>query len=66
MKFDEWFEAQHGKREHNSRAHVSDNALRDIVHAGQISEAELKRREMWDDMRRSALYAWQVRDGDKK
>ena len=65
MTFDEWFTAQHGRRE-RSKHHISDDDLHTAVMAGASAKEELDRREQWDRMRRSALYAWQVRDGDKK
>jgi hypothetical protein len=62
MTFAEWFEAQHGKRGNGTS---SDKELRDMARSGRAAEEELQQREKWDNMRRAALYAWQVAEQDK-
>lgn len=62
-----WFEAQHGKRMPDrvppgSMLRMSDNELRDAIHAGKAATEILAGREKWDARRESALYAWQVVD----
>lgn len=62
-KFDEWFAAQHGPRVKwpaGSVVGYSDDDLRKIASRGKAAAAELRRRELWDARRESALYAWQV------
>lgn len=62
--FVQWFEAQHGPR--TGSPMVSDADLRERIEAGRIAKRELRSREEWDRRQTSALYAWQIRDDDKK
>ena len=64
ITFDKWFAAQHGPR--HGMPSVTDQDLKDRIEAGETAKAEAQRRAMWDEQRKSALYAWQVRDGDKQ
>ncbi|HOF31488.1 MAG TPA: hypothetical protein PK441_11615 [Burkholderiaceae bacterium] len=40
----------------------TDQQLRDMVQAGRVADRVLAFRELWDDKRQSALYAWTARD----
>lgn len=64
-KFLDWFIAQHGRREKNAPASVTDKDLQDKINEGLAAADELKRRTLWDEKHESALYAWQVKDADK-
>jgi hypothetical protein len=64
--FAEWFTAQHGGRSSKTFAHVRDDELTIMIERGKAARAELSARELWDEMRQSALYAWQARDGGKR
>jgi hypothetical protein len=64
--FADWFTAQHGERSSKTSAHVRDDELTIMIERGQAARAELARRELWDEKRQSALYAWQARDGEVK
>jgi hypothetical protein len=57
MKFDGWFEEQHGKRPGGS---ISDVELRDCIVVGERARAMQSQRAEWDARYESALYAWQV------
>lgn len=57
--FQEWFEAQHGRRRPHANAD-SDDILRQKIHVGEMAARELKRRQEWDSRKESALYAWQA------
>lgn len=59
-EFAEWFNAQHKPRTDSGMPNHSDQQLRDIVHAGRVAERVLACRELWDEKRQSALYAWQA------
>lgn len=64
-EFLEWFVAQHKPRTDSGMPHHTDQQLRDLVHSGQAAARVLACREMWDEKRQSALYAWTARpDGD--
>ena len=60
------FEEQHGPRIRSgptsSVANYSDDELLLAAGRGAAAAAELRRRELWDEKRTSALYAWQVKD----
>lgn len=64
-----WFVAQHGPRGHSgpcgSVVNCSDEELRAAVWRGEAALAELRRRDVWDARKESALYAWQIKDADK-
>lgn len=66
LLFSDWFVEQHGPRSRRgpsgSVANCSDDELKMAVSRGEAAAAELKRRELWDEKRTSALYAWQVDD----
>lgn len=66
LLFSDWFIAQHGPRERSgptgSVVNYSDDELKIAASRGEAAAAELKRRELWDEKRTSALYAWQVDD----
>ena len=55
------FKAQHGPRESGLLAGHSEQRLRDEVQRGKIAAAELEARQLWDEKRQSALYAWTAR-----
>ena len=58
-KFAEWFAAQHGKRTADMPDHT-DQQLRELARLGRDAERALALRELWDEKRTSALYAWQA------
>lgn len=62
--FENWFIAQHGPR--TRCPDLSDDDLSSRIAMGKMAEAEAAKRALWDDRRTSALYAWQVKDQDKK
>ena len=62
MKFKEWFEKQHGKRPRIKKC--SDKDLLEIINYGNDAKSELEKREKYDAMLKSALYAWQMKDED--
>ena len=53
-----WFEAQHMHRMASGMPTHSDQQLRDMVQAGRVADRVLACRELWDEKRQSALYAW--------
>ena len=55
-----WFVAQHGPREQSSDD--SDLMLRSFIRAGKAAEEELAARELWDEKKQSALYAWTAKE----
>lgn len=57
-EFRGWFVAQHGERASRNSAHVTDDDLAIMIQRGKEAQAELTRRELWDEKRQSALYAW--------
>ena len=62
--FADWFERQHGQRKRSgpdgSVVNFSDADLRMAISLGAAAADELRRRELWDERRTSALYAWNV------
>jgi hypothetical protein len=56
--FETWFIEQHGARENRDRGNRCDMELQSMVTTGKHAEIELARRELWDEKRQSALYAW--------
>ena len=58
MTFNTWFLEQHGKR---PGAAVTDKVLENAIRAGRDAETVLAQRTLWDALRQSALYAWQVK-----
>jgi len=67
MKFDEWFEKQFGKEPHPrlSLFALEDRAdsLRRLL---RTTEAQIHARENWLDRRGAALYAWNIKEENKK
>jgi len=61
--FRDWFTEQHGNRSYDKR---DDELLKHAVKAGEWAREELARRAEWDARYQSALYAWNVKDSDKK
>lgn len=61
-EFAEWFSLQHKPRTDSGMPNHSDRQLRDMVQAGRVAERVLACRELWDEKRQAALYAWQARD----
>jgi hypothetical protein len=61
-KFLTWFIEQHGDRDNSGMPYHTDQQLRDLVHAGKVAERVLSCRELWDEKRQSALYAWTARE----
>ena len=53
--FEIWFEAQHGPRPH---PHGKDAELVARINAGIEAEAMMRACDMYDEKRKSALYAW--------
>jgi len=64
-QFATWFAEQFGSRvsKHDSN---SDDDLVQIIQAGAAAERELRRRDLWDQQREAALYAWQASEGKPK
>ena len=60
-EFAEWFVKQHGARVQSGMPNQTDQQLRDMVQAGKVAERLLACRNVWDEKRTSALYAWQAR-----
>ena len=60
MKFEEWFESQHGPRSTGHLADFSDERLADWIKQGKYAQEEMRRREIWDARFGSALYAWNI------
>ena len=61
-EFMEWFVAQHKPRNDSGMPNHTDQQLRDMVQAGRVADRVLACRELWDEKRQSALYAWTARD----
>ena len=61
--FDTWFIAQHGAR---AKMRRTDQELADLIEAGNMARDEVERRRLWDNLRNSALYAWNIKDADKE
>jgi len=61
-EFMAWFVAQHKPRTDSGMPNHTDQQLRDMVQAGRVADRVLAFRELWDDKRQSALYAWTARD----
>lgn len=65
-QFMEWFVAQHGPRERDGSSsaasvlNATDGELKTAISQGESAAAELRRREMWDARKESAIYAWQA------
>ena len=53
-----WFEAQHMHRKASGMPMHSDQQLQSMVQAGRVADRVLACRELWDDKRQAALYAW--------
>ena len=53
-----WFTAQHKPRTDSGMPNHTDQQLRDMVNAGRVAQHVLECRELWDEKRQSALYAW--------
>lgn len=66
-EFMDWFIAQHMPRLDSGMPNHTDKQLRDMMHAGRVAERVLVARQVWDEKRTSALYAWSARRvGDEK
>lgn len=61
-EFNDWFVAQHGERAKAFWGHT-DLELVDIANRGDAARDELGRRQVYDERKESALYAWQVKHG---
>ena len=65
LLFSDWFETQHGPRTRSgpagSMVNYSDDELEMAKVRGEAAAAEIQRRQLWDEKRTSALYAWQVK-----
>lgn len=67
MNFGDWFEKQFGKEPESGIGlselwDKADTIRREL----QIAEYKIKSREQWLDNRKAALYAWTIKDKDKK
>ena len=66
MKFDQWFIKQHGKRP----SRESPEALGSAAMDAQLDFLEAQRMardcNLWDEQYKSAMYAWNIKDKDKK
>lgn len=61
-EFMEWFVAQHKTRTDSGMPNHTDEDLRQMSQTGRIAERILACRELWDNKKNSALYAWQADD----
>jgi hypothetical protein len=62
-EFMKWFVAQHGGRDDGDAwalKNKTDQELRDMIALGRKADQTLAHRELWDDKKTSALYAWQA------
>ena len=59
-----WFVQQHKARTASGMPTHTDQQLRDMVQAGRVADRVLACRELWDDKRKSALYACNARNTD--
>lgn len=64
--FDRWFEAQHGKRPSKKELHVLRDEISDAAAKLSMLQSEHMLTAQWEAQRTSALYAWQIKDKDKK
>jgi hypothetical protein len=67
-EFAEWFVAQHGPRDGNDAGSLkgkTDRELRDLIALGRMADQTLAHRELWDEKKTSALYAWQAAGKEK-
>jgi len=64
-EFETWFVAQHGARDKSGMQSSDDQRLRELIYQGKIAERVLACRELWDEKRQSALYAWCARESAK-
>lgn len=59
--FDAWFEAQHGGRTDSGMVGHTDRDLRDIIYYAKDAKHVIAPRQLWDEQRKAALYAWNAR-----
>ena len=63
--FATWFVQQHGERTASGIPSCTDAELRGVAMDGRKADYVLSCRELWDDQRISALYAWNARNTDE-
>lgn len=64
--FEQWFVAQHGPRPSGLDTTVLRNRVRAQERTLRQDQSLLTAVERWEDLRNAALYAWQIKDGDKR
>jgi hypothetical protein len=64
--FDDWFVAQHGKRPSRQPYHELEAEAKAVAILAAEAKSLLERVRLWDERRTSAMYAWNIKDGDKK
>ena len=64
--FDRWFTAQHGSRPSEKSSYELEEQMVRSRYAALSDETMYRRVEEWESMRNSALYAWQIKDKDKR
>ena len=64
--FDRWFVEQHGPRPSDVPLHEIQVQVRLARMSLAKDEARLRLLEEWEARRTSALYAWQIKDEDKR
>lgn len=66
MKFSKWFEAQHGKRPSDKPSWVLEAEVNMARASLAAAQGLYEHCEAWDARFQSALYAWQIKDEEKK
>lgn len=64
--FDRWFVAQHGSRPSTRSSYELEEVMVRAKYAALSAETMYRRVEEWEAMRNSALYAWQIKDTNKR
>lgn len=63
--FTGWFKEQNGARTASGMAAVSDKQLHKMIALGREANRVLTARQLWDEKRQAALYAWNIKQKDK-
>lgn len=64
--FDRWFKAQHGPRPVSMSAELLIDRVKSLRIMLANDERDLAALESWEARRTSALYAWQIKDTEKR
>lgn len=65
-EFDSWFQAQHGPRPSGTDTAVLRARVRHGERTLRQDQSLLMAVERWEDLRTTALYAWQIKDSEKQ